>query len=75
MLRRSPSSHGEDQEQEERATVKYTLVSEEEADLKVGKISIQSPIGKGLLGKKVGQVALVIAPGGQMEFEVVEISR
>jgi transcription elongation factor GreA len=57
------------------ATVKYTLVSEEEADLKVGKISIQSPIGKGLLGKKVGQVALVIAPGGQMEFEVVEISR
>ena len=57
------------------ATVKYTLVSEEEADLKVGKISIQSPIGKGLLGKKVGQVATVIAPGGQMEFEVVEISR
>jgi transcription elongation factor GreA len=57
------------------ATVKYTLVSEEEADLKVGKISIQSPIGKGLLGKKVGQVATVIAPGGQLEFEVVEISR
>ena len=57
------------------ATMKYTLVSEEEADLKMGKISIQSPIGKGLLGKKVGQVATVIAPGGQMEFEVVEISR
>jgi transcription elongation factor GreA len=57
------------------ATMKYTLVSEEEADLKAGKISIQSPIGKGLLGKRVGQVATVIAPGGQMEFEVVEISR
>ncbi len=57
------------------ATVSYTLVSEEEADLKAGKISVQSPIGKGLLGKKVGDTAAITAPGGQMEFEVINISR
>ncbi len=57
------------------ATVCYTLVSEEEADLKAGKISVQSPIGKGLLGKKVGQSASITVLAGQMEFEVVEISR
>ncbi len=57
------------------ATVKYTLVSEEEADLKQGKISVGSPIGKGLLGKKVGEVAHIQVPAGLMEFEVVEISR
>lgn len=57
------------------STVKYTLVSEEEADLKAGKISIGSPIGKGLLGKKVGEVASITVPAGQMEFEVMEISR
>jgi transcription elongation factor GreA len=56
-------------------TVTYTLVSEEEADLKSGKISVQSPIGKGLLGKKVGEVASITVPAGQMEFEVVDISR
>jgi transcription elongation factor GreA len=57
------------------ATVSYTLVSEEEADLKAGKISVQSPIGKGLLGKKVGEVAAIKVPAGMMEFEVVDIDR
>ncbi|MDH5598090.1 MAG: transcription elongation factor GreA [Cyclobacteriaceae bacterium] len=51
----------------------YTLVSEEEADLKEKKISIQSPIGKGLLGKKIGDKAKINTPGGTMEFEIIEI--
>jgi len=51
----------------------YTLVSEEEADLKEKKISIQSPIGKGLLGKKMGEKAKINTPGGTMEFEIIEI--
>ncbi|WP_221394072.1 transcription elongation factor GreA [Dyadobacter sp. NIV53] len=55
--------------------VAYTLVSEEEADLKTGKISIGSPIGKGLLGKKVGETAEIKVPAGLMEFEVLDISR
>jgi len=55
------------------ATFSYTLVSQEEADLKTGKISIQSPIGQGLMGKKIGEVAKVIAPAGEMEFEIVDI--
>jgi transcription elongation factor GreA len=55
------------------ASVTYTLVSEEEADLKAGKISTQSPIGKGLLGKKKGDVAKVKTPAGDMEFEIVNI--
>lgn len=54
-------------------TVTYTLVSEEEADLKSNKISIKSPIGQGLVGKKVGETAMVKAPAGTMEFEVLEI--
>jgi transcription elongation factor GreA len=57
------------------STVCYTLVSEEEADLKAGKISVQSPIGKGLLGKKIGEVAAIKVPAGLMEFEVVDIDR
>ena len=56
------------------ATMSYTLVSEEEADLKSGKISVQSPIGKGLLGKKVGDVTEIQVPAGKVEFEVQEIS-
>jgi len=56
------------------ATVAYTLVSEEEANLKANKISVKSPIGKGLLGKKVGEMAEVKAPAGTMEFEVLDIS-
>src|SRR4051812_14135957 len=55
--------------------VVYTLVSEEEADLKTGKISVQSPIGKGLLGKKKGDSAKIQVPAGEMEFQIVEISR
>ncbi|MCR9252545.1 MAG: transcription elongation factor GreA [bacterium] len=54
--------------------VKYTLVSEEEADLKTGKISIKSPIGKGLIGKEVGEVAIVDAPAGKIEFDILDIS-
>ncbi|MGD1842550.1 MAG: transcription elongation factor GreA [Thermonemataceae bacterium] len=53
----------------------YTLVAEEEADLKTGKISVESPIGKGLLGKKVGDVAEIKIPAGLVAFEVLEISR
>ena len=57
------------------AKMKYTLVPENEADLKTGKISISSPIAQGLLGKKVGDVADVVVPNGKMKFEVIEISR
>jgi transcription elongation factor GreA len=55
------------------ATVTYMLVSEEEADLKVGKISTQSPIGKGLLGRKKGDAVKVKTPAGEMEFEIMSI--
>lgn len=57
------------------AEMNYTLVSEEEADLKSGRISVGSPIGKGLLGKRVGDTAEIKVPAGVMEFEVVEIGR
>jgi len=53
----------------------YTLVAENEANLREGKISIESPIGKGLLGKKVGDLANIETPGGVMEFEILDISR
>lgn len=56
------------------ASFTYTLVSEEEADLKQGKISTQSPIGKGLLGKKKGDIALIKTPAGEIEFEIVNIA-
>jgi len=52
----------------------YILVAENEADLKSGKISVGSPIGKGLLGKKVGELAEITTPGGMLQFEVMEIS-
>ncbi len=55
--------------------MEYTLVAENEADLKAKKISIDSPIGKGLLGKKQGDLADVQTPNGIIKFEVVEISR
>ncbi|MBS4041515.1 MAG: transcription elongation factor GreA [Flavobacteriales bacterium] len=55
--------------------MKYTLVAESEADLKTGKISVTSPIGKGLLGKSVGEIAEVTVPNGTMKFEVLEITR
>ena len=56
------------------ASFTYMLVSEEEADLKSGKISTMSPIGKGLLGKKKGEHALIKTPAGEIEFEIVNIS-
>lgn len=56
------------------ATFKYTLVAEEESDLKTNKISVKSPIGKGLLGKKKGEMAQIDAPSGKIEFEVLEIT-
>jgi len=55
--------------------MKYTLVAESEADLKSAKISVSSPIGKGLLGKKVGEVAEITVPNGVLKFEILEISR
>lgn len=57
------------------ATMSYQLVSESEADLKSGKISVSSPIAKGLLGKKVGERTEITVPAGKMEFEILEISR
>jgi transcription elongation factor GreA len=57
------------------ATMTYTLVAENEADLKSGKISVDSPIGKGLLGKKIGDTAEIKVPSGVMKFEIVDISR
>ena len=57
------------------AIMTYTLVAENEADLKAGKISVDSPIGKGLLGKKVGEFAEIKVPSGVLKFEVVELSR
>jgi transcription elongation factor GreA len=53
----------------------YTLVSEEEADLASGKISVKSPIGKGLLGKSVGETADITVPAGKLSFEILDISR
>lgn len=53
----------------------YTLVAEEEADLASGKISVKSPIGKGLLGKSVGEVADITVPAGKLQFEILDISR
>lgn len=55
--------------------MEYTLVAENEADLKAKKISVDSPIGKGLLGKKVGDIAEVHTPAGITKFEILEISR
>jgi transcription elongation factor GreA len=56
-------------------TMVYTIVSESEADLKAGKISVNTPIAKGLLGKKVGDVVEINVPSGMIPFEIVEISR
>ncbi|MGH2664593.1 transcription elongation factor GreA [Flavobacterium sp.] len=53
----------------------YHLVAESEADLKTGKISVTSPIGKGLLGKSVGEIAEINVPNGILKFEILEISR
>jgi transcription elongation factor GreA len=58
-----------------KAQMTYKLVAQSEADLKAGKISVDSPIGKGLLGKKVGDTAEIQVPNGTVTFEILEISR
>ena len=55
-------------------TVTYTLVSENEANLKAGKIAVNTPIGKGLMGKKVGEVVEIKVPSGMMSFEIMNIA-
>lgn len=55
-------------------TMSYLIVSESEANLKEGKLSVTTPIAKGLLGKKIGEIALVEVPSGKMEFEIVDIT-
>ncbi len=57
------------------AVMTYTIVSESEADLKAGKISVTSPIAQGLLGQQVGDFADIMVPSGQIPFEIIEISR
>jgi len=56
------------------ATMQYIIVSEPEADLKLGKISIQTPIAKGLMGKKLGDIVEIQVPSGKMEFEIIDIA-
>lgn len=56
------------------AIMEYAIVSETEANIKEGKISINTPIAKGLLGKKIGDKAQVVVPSGELEFEIVEIN-
>lgn len=60
--------------QKNNSTMQYTLVPESEANLKEGKISVQTPIAKGLMGKKVGDVVEIQVPSGIIPFEIVEIS-
>ena len=57
------------------AIMTYQLVAEKEADIKIGKISIKSPVAQGLLGKQAGDIAQVSVPNGMMELEVIEVSR
>ncbi len=57
------------------ATMSYTIVPEKEADIKSGKISVNSPIAKGLLGKSVGETADIEVPAGVLTFEILDISR
>ena len=57
------------------AVMTYTLVAESEADLKTGKISVSSPIGRGLLGKSVGDIAEIKVPNGILQMEIIEITR
>ncbi len=56
------------------STIEYMIVSESEADLKAGKISVATPIAKGLLGKKVGDVVEVTVPSGTVKYEIMSIS-
>ncbi len=56
------------------SVISYTIVPESEADIKKGKISVKTPIAKGLLGKKIGEIAKISVPSGIIEFEILEIS-
>ena len=62
------------QNQNNKQTMEYLIVSESEADVKSGKISVETPIAKGLLGKKVGDVVSILVPSGQMSFNFMDIS-
>ena len=62
------------QDIQKRQTFAYTIVAAEEADLAARKISIESPIGKGLLGKRVGEVVIIDVPAGKLEFKILEIA-
>jgi len=55
--------------------VSYTLVPENEANIKIGKLSVSSPIAKGLLGKSIGETVEITVPAGKITFEIVEINR
>ncbi|AIG31091.1 transcription elongation factor GreA [Flavobacterium psychrophilum] len=68
-------SHVKIKNQSNGMEMSYHLVAESEADLKTGKISVTSPIGKGLLGKSVGEIAEITVPNGILKFEVLEITR
>jgi transcription elongation factor GreA len=57
-----------------KAVMEYTLVAESEADLKAGKISVETPIAQGLIGKKIGDKVSITVPNGIMEFEILDIS-
>jgi transcription elongation factor GreA len=57
------------------ATMEYMIVSDNEADLKQGKIAVSTPIAKGLLGKRVGELVEIKVPSGIIPFEIIEISR
>ena len=68
-------SHVKIKNQSNGIEMSYHLVAESEADLKTGKISVTSPIGKGLLGKSVGEIAEITVPNGTLKFEILEITR
>ena len=68
-------SHVKIKNQANNMVMDYTLVAESEADLKTGKISVSSPIGKGLLGKSVGDIAEIIVPNGILKFEILAVFR
>ena len=68
-------SHVKIKNQSNGMEMSYHLVAESESDLKTGKISVTSPIGKGLLGKSVGEIAEITVPNGTLKFEILEITR
>jgi transcription elongation factor GreA len=63
------------QDQRTKQTIEYRLVAPEEADFEKNKISVTSPIGNGLLGKKPGDIVKIKVPAGMLEYKVIEIGR